>query len=79
MSNYTPVTAETSLYAGSNMTLIAVFGIVAITVKLDGNKTKTVTLQDVALVPSFHTSVVFLHWFEAIGGAWNSRDKYLTY
>ncbi len=46
--------------------------------KKQDNKTMMITLRNIAFVPSFHTGVISLQRFEAIGGAWNSHNKSLT-
>ncbi len=69
MTSYTPVLTEATLYASSSVIPIDGFGTLDILVKKQDNKTMTITLCNVAFVPSFHTSVVSLWRFEAIGGA----------
>jgi hypothetical protein len=80
VTNFTPTVTETIIYARSNMLPLDGFSRVHITLKLDSkdDKSKTVRLHNVAYVPLFHTSVVSLQQFEAIGGAWNSRYKTWT-
>ncbi len=69
MTAYSSTTSEAMLYAGSTLIPIDGFGTVELEVQKERDKTRTITLRDVAYVLSFHTSVVYLRRFEAIGEA----------
>ena len=44
-----------------------------ITVRPSDNKTRIVTLTNVAYVPTFHTNTILFRCFEEAGGYWDTR------
>ena len=49
------------------------YGAVDITVRPSDNKTRIVTLANVAYVPTFHTNMILFRRFEEAGGYWDTR------
>ena len=71
--------ANKFLITGSHREVINGFGEVDIVVQAPNGQWRTTTLKDVALVPTFHTSVVSYKCFEKAGGSWDTRAKTLMY
>ena len=78
LRNRRPV-ANKFLMTGSHREAIDGFGEVDIVVQALDRQQRTVTLKDVALVPTFRTSIVSYKRFENIGGSWDTRAKALMY
>ena len=64
---------QDSLYAGDKLVPIKGYGAVDITVRPSDNKTRIVTLANVAYVPTFHTNTISFRRFEEAGGYWDTR------